>query len=181
MLKNVLPSSGNSTSEGLQMVPHNICIYSTFLFEILHNVHLGISKLAKQCKIKPLLSDWLKSSSDKPEFRRETITFMPIDQFQACNLVHEWIGKKYCLPWLHVDFSWMEIENQLGGQFVAGICKNVRKKACMTLDIEFLFLTRLISSRTGWGEGAPLKRFYESCSKRMLSMTTDKGCVKWNW
>lgn len=120
MLKSLSLYHWKFFSKECEMISRNIRLYSIFTFDPLHNFHLEILKPTKECTIKYLLLDRLRTNPDKFESQRRTLCSMWNTIMQACTSLLTAIQKDYYAPALHVGFSEKGTEFQVNGLFFAG-------------------------------------------------------------
>lgn len=109
-----------SSLEKCELAPRNISLYLLFVFELLHNLHLEILKLFKECKTTYVSSDRLQNTTNKPESQEESPNYMQNPLFRACNSIIATIESEYYVSRLHVGFSKKAFDRQPNGLFVAG-------------------------------------------------------------
>lgn len=80
-------------------------IYSLFTFETLHNLHLGISEMLKECVFSYLSSD--TSLTDVSKGRAEPKALVQIRNaiLRGCSLLHSAFQRESATPVIEVDSS----------------------------------------------------------------------------
>lgn len=80
-------------------------LYSMFTFEPLHNLHLGVFILVKNCLIQHLSSGEAYSDPDGPSGKPKPLSLLKMSLLRALNDVFAHVEKIYALPGLHVNFA----------------------------------------------------------------------------
>lgn len=129
-------------------------MYAAFTFEPMHNLHLGISKLIKQCMYTRFSSEQLYLSLNK---RRRTFRSVRNSLLRCANHTLSAIERDSFMPGLHVDFSTCEKGATPNGLFtVDGLRGMLEAKDYWAVDMVFPFVAGCLDRICGESDSAPL-------------------------
>lgn len=149
-------------------------VYSIFTFESLHNLHLGISKLLKNCILQRMASDMLTTFPDGPPSKQKKMISHRSKLLMATNAILADIQKNYPAPGLQVDFSKKEASVQLNGFFMKeGIKGMLEGKNYRSVDMVFPFISAFIDRVTGFENAADMTRVCTLYTEIMTSALYD--------
>lgn len=80
-------------------------LYSMFMFESLHNLHLGVSKLLKLFLAQYLSSHETCGHLRGPAGRQKSLSLVRLSLLKSCSDILSHIEEKYSALGLHVNFS----------------------------------------------------------------------------
>jgi len=129
-------------------------IYELFTFEPLHNLHLGISKLLKQCTYYYVTSKHRVSFQHFKRNARVTIGSKKAAILRGCNTYLRAIDEDSGMSSLRVDFSSKNASITLNGLFMEnGIRGMLEGKDYKTVDYVFPFIAAFIDRITQEQDG----------------------------
>jgi len=125
-------------------------LYTIFTFEMLHNLHLGLSKLLKRSVYNYISSRRVVRMSLLTGNKERVIGSMKNQILKACNSILRDIQENNHTPGLHFDFSTKDCSKQLNGIFTNdGLKGMLEGKDYRNLDYVFPFVTAFIDKITG--------------------------------
>ena len=131
--------------------------YKLFRFELLHNFHLGISKLLKVCIIHRLQSENLFTTAASTGNSSKSFKSVQLSVLRGINSLLATIERDYFVPGLTIDFSTSEIGQQLNGLFLnQGLRGMLEGRHFKSLDMVFPFVAAFIDFCCDELEQAPL-------------------------
>jgi len=131
-------------------------VYSMFTFESLHNLHLGISKLLKNCFLEFLQSNQVMTWPNGTRKQKKVLSSQRSNVLKAANAILAEIEKKYPATGIHVDFSKKEKTAQLNGFFLRdGVRGMLEGKNFRSIDLVFPFIASFIDRALGF-QGNPV-------------------------
>ena len=125
-------------------------VYSTFTFEPLHNLHLGISKLLKTCMVQMLNSNSMFTNPNDNRRGQKRYSSMKTAILRGCNSLLAAIQNQYPLSGVNVDFSKKEASTSLNGLFTAdGLKGMLEAKEYRAIDYVFPFVAAFVDRALG--------------------------------
>lgn len=124
--------------------------YDIFTFEPLHNLHLGISKLLKNCTYNLVSSKYPAKFSTSKTAKQSAICSKKTAILSGCNTLLRAIERDSGVSGLHVDFSGKDASSCLNGIFLqTGLRGMLEGKDYRRLDTVFPFVAAFIDTVTG--------------------------------
>ena len=128
-------------------------MYDIFIFEILHNLYLGMSKLIKKSLYNYVCSSRSVVMTLSNGNKKRIIGSMKNQILKACNSILRDIQRSNHSPGIYVDFSCKDISKQLNGIFLNDGLKGMSEgKDNRNLDYEFPIIAAFIDAITGQHE-----------------------------
>lgn len=147
-------------------------VYSIFTFEPLHNLHLGISKLVKECTMSYLSSDRLMTGGG--EKGRKPFVKVRTRILRGCNALLATIEREGEVPGVRIDFGKVCGTSGLDGIFTKNGLKGMLEgRDYKGLDKVFPFVAAFIDRCTGHERTAPMTRVHTMYSEIVNEVTGD--------
>ena len=125
-------------------------LYDIFTFEPLHNLHLGISKLLKNCTFNLISSNYPAMFSTNKNAKPSVIRSKKTSILSGCNTLLRAIERDSGVSGLHVDFSGKDASSRLNGIFLqTGLRGMLEGKDYRRLDTVFPFVAAFIDTVAG--------------------------------
>ena len=170
----------HSVLESTALLPTNSPLdpYNIFSFEPLHNLHLGISKLIKQCIVHRLSSPDLTTTTASRSGTPRTFKKVKKSILVGSNSILSAIERDYYITGLHVDFSKGEKGTNLNGLFTEdGIRGMLSAKDYHHVDMVFPFIAAFIDTCCDEVETAPLTSICTQYSD-LVAWVMKRGRIK---
>lgn len=164
--------SQSSFLEDCPLVPKIPCFdfYKLFRFELLHNFHLGISKLLKICIIYRLQSEELFTRTGSTNNTPRKFKAVQLSILRGINSLLATLERDYFVPGLTIDFSTSELGQQLNGLFLEhGLRGMLEGRHFKSLDMVFPFIGAFIDFCCDEVNEAPLTTLFSKYSKIMFT------------
>jgi len=149
-------------------------VYSIFTFESLHNLHLGISRLLKNCFTEYLHSNSVTTNPVGARRYQRTLSSQRIQVLKVCNAILAEVENTYPASGLHVDFSKTEKTSQLNGLFLReGVRGMLEGKNFRAVDMVFPFVLSFIDRILGFQGTADLTSVHTMYTEIMVTCLYD--------
>lgn len=178
-LKYLFPFQNASFSKESQLASKPILgtLYIIFGFEPLHNLHVGISKLLKECTFKSFV--WIEPSGIVKQ--RKLLSQMEVSKQLGMNSVLATTDRNAGTTGLHVDFSSKGRAMQLIGYLhYGGNLGILERKDYLAEDIIFTITGAYINRETWFRNGANMTGFlcmYSNIVSKIVSRNYGRGCT----
>lgn len=129
--------------------------------EALHKLHLGVSRLLKNCPIQYLLSEDVYSQPNGPSERKKRLSSFKRPLFGACIEILVHAEDKYALPGLNASFAKREKSAQHNGLFTRDGLRGMSKgKNSYATHVVFSSTASFVDRSIGLEERCELTRMY---------------------
>ena len=156
-------------------------IYELFTYEPLHNLHLGISKLLKQCTYYYVTSKHRVSFQHVRRNAKMTIGSKKSAILRGCNSYLRAIETDSGISYLRVDFSSKNASVTLNGFFLeTGVRGMLEGKDYRNVDFVFPFVAAFIDRITQESNGdlTTIHVLYSELLRHLSSVVYNKGLTK---
>lgn len=125
-------------------------VYNIFRFELLHELHLSVSKLLKDCLFMFIVSERVMSKPDGVERQRQPLSRLKVTILCGTNSLLAAIDQEAAVSGPQVDFSAERCSLRLDGLFLnRSVCELLDMKDHRTVDLESPNIETCIDRATG--------------------------------
>lgn len=148
-------------------------VYNIFKFKLLYNLHLGISKLLRDCSFQFFSSDKMTTKLSGAERQRQPLNRMRVSILCGANFLLAANDRGASAAGLHVDFPSKSCFMQFNGRFLNnGVREILERKNYHAVDIILSITDAYIDRATGFQNVASktgVHRMYADIVSKVVS------------